>query len=1142
MNRSFAFNRIVLSEKRVGVGQGFANIADERLMKICFVKLFVAGLVLSAVLLLFASPNFAQTSKGTIVGTVVDSSGAGIAGAVVTARDLTGGETRTTTSGTYGEYRITAVLPGTYEIKATANGFADLVVSQVPVAATVETPLELRLQVAGGSVSVLVEATGSTVQTDSAEMSGKISTAEISELPINSLNPISLVLTEPGVVSVSSRDSYTNGVDFAVNGLRPRSNNFLIDGFDNNDNGIQGQAIQPQNLEAISEVVIQTNAYSAQFGRGGASVTNVIYKSGTNQWHGAGFYRYSGSALNALTPEQRRAGLNKVPVTVENIPGFRVGGPILKDKIFIFGSSQWDRLRGAEAGAQFSVPSAKGIATLQSLLPNQNVQLLLNSLNGLVATDPSTFTDTTFAGGRSGCPAPCSVQFGTVARSTGQISNAYEYVVRGDYVATKNDTISARWLGSHSSLTPDLFANPGALPGLDTLQAGPSRSLGLFWTHVLNDHAVNEVRFTWQTLNFGFDPTGAALSNPLFNLPSISISGVTGLSFGGLVTGFPQDRKHSVFQYQDAFSFTHGHHNFEMGFDIAHLRISDGVPFNSRGTLTYNDGGDCSAIGLTTCTGLANFIDDFGGQGGNATKQFGSSQVKFTQTQQAYYFQDAWKLKSNVTLDYGLRYEFQGVPFNVLPFPSVNEKTGLTDPLTLRVPVRSDRNNFGPRLGITYSPHFWQGLFGQDKTVFRAGGGVYYDVLFSNILDNVASSTPNVTGGTITADTGRGVPSFSTVIPAITPTLSPFDAVSTVVSSLHNPKTLQWNTNIEHEFRGGWLLTVAYVGTRGENLFLNHELNPRVNGIRLNPNRGSIFARTNNGDSIYHGLQLEGEHRFKRGFFFRGAYTWSRSIDNGSEVFVTSGGSTRAQNQFSFRDDRGPSAFNRTHRAVFTWVYDIPGLHGDSGMRHALHYATSGFEVSGTAAFESGAPETIFFNGFDVNRDGSSFNDRPSISNLSVPLNFTSACLNPPPGPPAPPPCNSGVGFSTDGGTTFSDFNTLFGTDAMMNPIATAKDFHYILIRGRNGNVGRNTFYNPGRQVWAMSVQREFKLPVGRLEQQAFLIRMEVFNPFNHPNLGGGENGVPTVSGDLLSPGTFMDKSITRVGGRTVKFFLRYSF
>jgi hypothetical protein len=1100
-------------------------------MQVWIRRICVSVVVLVAVALSSVRLD-AQTSKGTIAGTVTDATGAGVPGATVTARDTLGGETRTTTTGGFGEYRITAVLPSIYQVKVSAQGFTSVVLDHVEVGASVEKSLDVRLEVSGTSQTITVDSAGTTLQTETAELSSDISKMEIHELPIPSLNPISLVLTEPGAVRVSDRDNFTNGASFSVDGLRPRANNFLIDGFDNNDNGIAGQAIQPVNVEAISEVVVQTNSYSAEFGRGGASLTNVIYSSGTNQWHGAGFWHYDGGTFNAVTPEQARNGLTSVPPFVENLPGFRLGGPILKQKVFIFGSSQWDRLRGAEQGGQMVIPTAKGVATLKSLGANQNVQILLNSLAGATAAQTS---GSIAIGTRTGCPAPCTVDVGTFSRSPGQISDSYEYVVRGDYVASDKDTISARWLGSHNSLTPDLFANPFALPGVDTEQSGPSRSIGIFWTHVISSRAVNELRFTGQTLDFGFDPTAATLKNPFANLPAFQVSGLDNASFGGIVTGFPQDRNHSVFQYQDAFSLTIGHHNLKMGADVTHLGITDGVPFNSRGSVFYNAGGDCSAIQLATCTALANYLDDFSGKGGNATKQFGVSQVSYAQTQQAYYLQDEWKLRPNFTLTYGLRYEFQGIPFNVLPFPGVNVKTALTDPLTQRVAVQSDRDNFGPRFGVAYTPHFWRNLFGNDKTVFRAGFGTFYDVLFSNILANNAASTPNVTGGTVTGTTStanpRGQPAFSTVVPSITPGLSPFDAVSTVASDLVNPETLQWNANIERSLPGSWVLSAAYVGTRGEHLYLNHELNPGVDSVRLNPNRGSIFARTNNGDSIYHGLQTKIEHNFRKGLLFRGAYTFSRSIDNGSEVFVTTGGSTRAQDQFSFRGDRGPSAFDRKHRLALTWVYDIPHLHGDSGALQALKYVTNGWQVSGTASFESGAPETIFLGGFDVNGDLSSFNDRPSLGNAKVPINFSAACQNP------TGTCDTGFGFSTDG-TTFTDFFSSFGFDpATGNFTAKASDFRYFVVLGKNGNIGRNSFYNPGRQEWNMSVQRDFKIR----ERQTFTLRLEAFNAFNHPNLGGGEDGVPSVSGDLLSS-NFLNTGVTRVGGRSIRFFARYSF
>lgn len=1081
---------------------------------------------------LIPASSIAQTSKGTIVGTVTDPTRAGVPGATVTVQNSSRGETRTTTTGGYGEYRISAILPGIYQVKVTANGFAVFVIDHVDVGASVEKSLDVQLEISAATQTVTVEGSGATLQTESAELSAGISNTEIQQLPINTLNPISLVLTEPGTVRVSDRDNLTNGAAFSVNGLRPRANNFLIDGFDNNDNGIAGQAIQPSNPEAISEVVIQTNSYAAEFGRGGASLTNVIYSSGTNQWHGAAFWRYDGGTFNALTPEQARNGLTSVPPFVENLPGFRLGGPLMKQKLFIFGSSQWDRLRGAEQGAQIVIPTAAGVATLQSLGTNQQVQILLNSLGGAVSSSPNL--PGIAIGNRAGCPA-CTIAVGTFSRSASQIANSYEYVVRGDYLASDKDTISARWLASHSSLTPDLFANPNALPGVDTEQSGPSRSIGIFWTHVVNSRAVNELRFTGQSINFGFDPTAATLKNPFANLPDFQVGGLTGVDFGGIANGFPQDRNHLVFQYQDALSLTIGHHSLKMGVDLAHLGIIDSVPFNSRGLVVYNGGGDCSTINLTTCTALANYLDDFSGSGGNAQIQFGVSQVSYAQTQQSYYLQDEWKFRPNLSLTYGLRYEYQTVPLNVLPFPGVNVHSALTDPLTKRVEVQSDRDNFGPRAGVAYTPRFWNRLLGNEKTVFRAGFGTYYDVLFSNILANNAASTPNVTGGTVigtlTAVNPRGQPSFSGVVPSITPALSPFDSVTTVASDLANPETLQWNASIERSLPGSWMASVAYVGTRGEHLYLNHELNPGVNGVRLNPNRGGIFARTNNGDSIYHGLQAKVEHSFRKGLLFRGAYTFSRSIDNGSEVFVTSGGSTRAQDQFSFRGDRGPSAFDRKHRAVLTWVYDLPSVHGDSGALRMMKQVTNGWQVSGTASFESGAPETIHLENFDVNGDLSGFNDRPSLGNLKVPINYSAACLNP------AGTCNTGVGFSTDG-VNFTDFNSSFGTDPVTGAFtAKASDFRYLVALGKNGNIGRNTFYNPGRQDWAMAVQREFKF----LERQAFLLRLEAFNPFNHPNLGGGEDNVPSVSGSITSP-NFLNTAVTSVGGRSIKFFVRYSF
>jgi len=338
-----------------------------------------------------AAAAFGQTSKGTLTGTVLDSSGSAVADAQVTATDTQGSETRTVRTGSSGDYRIDAITPSVYHLSVTAPGFSRKEIAGIQVTSSIVTSQNITLEVGVTEQTISVEASGTPIQTENGQLSSTIDSAEIAKLPINSLNPIDLVLTQPGVSGVAGRDSFTNGSGFSVNGLRPRSNNFLIDGFDNNDQAIGGQALQPQNLEAIKEVSVLRNSYAPEFGRGGGSVTNVIYKNGTNQYHGALWERYTGNALDALTSEQKRSGLTSAPRNVDNTFGFAIGGPVLKNKLFLFGSSQWHRIFGAESGNQLNVPTAAGLAELQALSAAfPNAAILVNSLGGLTAaTQPA---------------------------------------------------------------------------------------------------------------------------------------------------------------------------------------------------------------------------------------------------------------------------------------------------------------------------------------------------------------------------------------------------------------------------------------------------------------------------------------------------------------------------------------------------------------------------------------------------------------------------------------------------------------------------------------------------------------------------------------------------------------------------------
>ena len=1049
-----------------------------------------------------------QTSRGTLAGTILDETGAAIADAEVTAKDTLSGETRTVKSGPDGEYRMEAIRPSVYSITVTAPGFTRKQVNGTNVLASVVTSQNIALEVGAVDQTVTVESGGAQIQTETGDLSGTISAAEIAKLPVNTLNPIDLVLTQPGMVSVEDRDSFTNGAGFSANGLRPRANNFLIDGFDNNDQGIGGQALQPNNLEAIKEVSVLRNSYAPEFGRGGASVTNVIYKNGTNEFHGSLWERYTGSALNALTSEELRSGLTAKPRDVDNTFGFAIGGPIIRNKLFLFGSSQWHRIYGAETGNQLNIPTAAGVANLTAIAgANPNANILVNSLGGLAA---QTQIGSINVGNRTGCGSPCLIPIGQITRATTQQNPGYEYIVRGDYTASDKDTFTGRYIGTNSTLTPDLFANPSALPPQDTFQGGPARNLGAFWTHIFSPTKVNEARFTFQQIDFQFGLLPGTTSNPLFSVPNLTIAGFTGVAFGGPDSAFPQGRGHNTYGYQDAFSWTFGKHSVKVGADINHLVISDGIPFNSRGTVAFTGGGNCSPIGLTTCTGLSNFLDDFTGPSGNAGKQFGSPAVNFGQTTQAYYIQDAWKIRPTVTLTYGVRYEYFSTPFNFLQYPAVNAATVLTDPINTVVKQKSDTNNWGPRVGIAWNP-------GAGKTVFRAGGGMFYDGFFTNIQDNVASSAPNTLGGTSVAPaTERGLGGALGLVPSVTPTLNPRATVSVIDSKLISPLTYQWNANVERQLPFDLLATVAYVGTRATHLFISQELNPGVDGVRLNPARGAIGARTNAGDSVYHGLQTDLTRRFRNGLFFEVAYTYSKSIDNGSEVFTSTGGSSYPQDAFNIRGERGLSAFDRRHRGSVTWVYTIPYRGRAGGLSGAMNYIVRNWTISGTAQLQTGAPDTIYLGGFDENLDLRNTNDRPDLGNPRAAINYSDACLT-------SKTCITGVGQLQPNGTLV-DFNT--------TAPGTRDQFRYIVVDGRVGNVGRNTFVNDWTQDYAFSIERIFPIP--HLEGHQLEFRLEGINPFNHPNPG-------LVSPDLLDP-NFMNRDTQFRGGRIVNLWLKYRF
>ena len=432
--------------------------------------------VILAVAILLPLQIHAQSSDGTLVGTVTDPSGAAVANVTVKALSAQFGTPRETTTDAVGTYRLDDLQPGTYSVTFSAPGFADLQVGNVIMTGSVTTTVDAKLQLSTVNKTVVVEATAAQViDTQSGQLGESLGPVQIDNLPYTSLNPAELALTLPGVQDVPSNASFTNGFGFSVNGTRPRANNLLIDGQDDNDYSISGQAFQPTNYGAVQEITILTNSYAAEYGRGGGSVTNYIFKSGSNSFHGGAYEINRDSAFAAVPAQILFTGDDTQPLDIENTFGWDIGGPVVKDKLFFFASMQWDRERQRANGNPFFLPTANGVATLQSLLPNANVQLLLNSIGKFVAPENADGTGAVE-------PRCLSLSNGSCVNSglfeeqgVPVASNDRQMNFRLDYHTGPNDTLTAAYIRDDFALSSDFFNNAGALPPFQTQQGGPSQ-------------------------------------------------------------------------------------------------------------------------------------------------------------------------------------------------------------------------------------------------------------------------------------------------------------------------------------------------------------------------------------------------------------------------------------------------------------------------------------------------------------------------------------------------------------------------------------------------------------------------------------------------------------------------------------------
>lgn len=1091
-------------------------------------RVFVFLGVLFCILLLGAGNSYAQTSRGTLTGTVTDSSGAVIVGAKIVITQQGTNVQRQTTSNQVGVYRFDAVDLGTYSMSVASSGFETKNTTGVLIQTAHTTDVDVTLQVGAATQVVTVQASATAVALNTSDQTRgeNISAQSIVNLPTVGLDSLTLTRMLPGVVTANQGAGSNINEDgtfaFSVNGARPRSNNFMIDGVENNDISIDGPAYTITNPDAVQEVNIQTGDFSAEFGRAGGAVINQITKSGTNSLHGTATYVYTGSALDALNNLQKSAGLTSVPRFVNNIPDFTLGGPVFiphlyngKDKTFFFVGFQWNRQYGKTTSGALRLPTDAGVSVLQGLAgqcPNAALYLkVLGDLRGNPSDLPSSISlavpsaaGTCDNSTRAGMVLPTGVSI----RQAAFASLDHNNIVRIDHKVSDRQTMSFRWLYDYNTSSPSLHN----LPGFDNGFTGRTMTGTFDDTYIINSRWTNEFRFNYGRIGFSFP----LLAGSPFDatLAAYSIAGIEG--FGG-ATNIPQFRYANNWQYQDTMSVVVGKHTFRFGLDFLRQLAKQHPPFNERGSFSYNTS--------TGVTGFANFLDDFGGNGGSLNRQFGNSIYYPSLFRQAYFIEDSWKITSSLTLNYGLRYENFGTPENVFKVAAFTNY----DPVNFAAPhkVNPDSDDFAPSAGFAWNPkgnsHFDR-LMGGEKMVWRGGFQMSYDTWFNNLLSNIAGSSPNTLGGiipSVSSGGSRGLADFSAQFASIqaTPPTAQSPQQNQFLQPFESPYTLRWSLGFERQLPAGLIFDSSYVGSASRRLFRSIDMNPIVSppSTRFMPQVGVRTVRATTADANYHSFQLELKRAFAPTpvghFQFDGSYTYAHYLDDISDVFGfdSTPSSFESVSQVlgaSPHIDYGNSDFDRRHVGSLAVVWGLP-----NPGQALLHSLVGGWQLSAIATWQTGIPFTVA-NGSDRTGEGDASATRPDIGNPSAPVN-TRAVLN--------AKCSTGY-----------DNPDLPGT-----PCVDPSSVHFIEGTGLPNakTVGRNTLHLPGLDGLDLAVLKQFRFS----ESSNLEFRLDMFDALNTLNLGYTTSGLgQAVSGPAA--GTFLNYGLTEDAPRTMRAMIRLSF
>jgi hypothetical protein len=1052
--------------------------------------------LLAVMLTVFLLPTLAhaQLTRGAISGTIRDTTGAVIAEAAITVTNVNTNQARTGTTNGEGFYRFAAVEPGSYKITIQKAGFAGAEARDIIVRTSQEVTFDAELNIAATKESVLVDISGQAEAIALNKTNPTIGLTATSrqavELPLSAGRNINnLALLSPNVFTAPG------STGMSANGQRARNNNFSIDGSDNNDIGVT-VSTTPIVPEAVAEFQVQTNPYNVEFGRNSGAQINVITKSGTNQIHGDAFEYYRGSALNALDNIEKSNGLERPTRFNRNQFGFDLGGPIVKDRTFIFGLLQGDRTRGSNIGQTIVVPTPAGLAALSNvpLRPGQSQasrQAVLNALgflNNAVYNQNVVFRNINSSTTVNGA----AIETGQINVPIDQPNNTWNFLIRGDHRLREGDNLTLRYS----------YNKPATLNGASNTQFGSlfaaqintlDQNSAISETHIFTPSLLNEFRVSYIRRNLQFpenDPT----------TPSTAITGL--FNIGGL-SNFPQARIQNSYQFSDILTWQKGRHSMKFGADIRRIQLFNVSAFDSKGTFTFN-----------------NLQDYLNNVAATYVQSFQSAIFDARQTQQFYFAQDDFHVTPSLTLNLGVRYELSGVPLGFF---------GATDPQSLAAlvpgPVKKDTNNWAPAFGFAYSPRVEGGLFGKlfggGKTSFRGGYRVSYDILFFNILTVNAANFPF----SLVRQQNNATDVFPTLTPRQPVAFNPLATFVNTPQDAATPYAEIYSFSIQREMNRDFIVEVGYTGSRGINGINQLQANPailtadqvatvlqtgdprsipNVQARRIFPQFGSRVLIATNAQSSYNAGFLSVNKRMSHGLQFGLAYTYSKNISNNDEslnVAGLSGGSPQVPQDFSnYRAEKSPSVFDRTHRFVVNYIYEIPWFKSSWAQAPGVKQIFSGWQFSGVTAFQSGQPFTIV-TGVDSNGNGGG-GDRPNFN---------------PAGAFAEDPLTGNLRTFTT-----SKVNGRFLVPLGPNGLPLQNGLG-------NGNLGKNTLRAPSFWNSDLSLSKRIRI----LEGHNLVLRADLLNAFNQDNYG-----IPVNS--LASP--IFGQNTNNFGNRSMTLGAKYTF